>query len=183
MTRKEAIAAIEATLFISGDPIEIEVLSQGMHMPLLEVQSIVMEMQETYAEEDRGLELFQTEEGIQLRTKAVYKDVIRDVLKPVSRKTLSRSVLETLSVIAYHQPITRAEIEEIKGVSCDYSMQLLLKRNLIQSVGRKDTIGKPKLYGTTQDFLRFLDIHSLKELPPLKEPSPQDAEDGFEIGE
>lgn len=96
------------------------------------------------------------------------------MLNPVQRKTLSQASLEVLSIIAYKQPITRAEIEEIRGVKCDYSVMWLLQKGLIEEVGRKDTIGRPMLFGTTDLFLRHFGLSSISELPeqslPMEEP-------------
>jgi segregation and condensation protein B len=110
---------------------------------------------------------------VQLATRPLYaKDVIR-LLQPVQRQSLSQAAMETLAVVAYRQPVTRLEVEEIRGVKCDYSLQVLANKGLIGEVGRKETVGRPILYGTTEEFLAHFGIETLDDLPPLPEQSGQ----------
>ena len=104
---------------------------------------------------------------MQLGTRSDYAPYIEKLLQPVQKQTLSQAVMETLAVIAYKQPVTRAEIEAVRGVKCDYSVQALMNKRLICEVGRKETIGRPILYGTTDEFLRHFGISSLAELPTV----------------
>jgi len=168
LTHNEQLSAIEAILFVAGSGVEMESIARALGITQLEMNSLAEELL-ARNDDTRGLEICRTDDLLQMRTKAQYSDCIRDALKPVARKTLSRSVLETLSIIAYKQPITRGEIEEIKGVSADYSIQTLLSRKLIESAGKKKTIGRPTLYRTTSDFLRHFGIEDLSQLPPLPE--------------
>ena len=168
MNREEQAAAIEAILFVAGTGVELEVLAQALGITQLEISALADELIQK-KDDARGLEFSRTDDLLQLRTKKKYAGYVRDALKPVARKTLSRSVLETLSIIAYKQPITRGEIEAIKGVSADYSLQTLLPRKLIHSAGRKQTLGRPTLYRTTDEFLRHFGLSDLSQLPPLPE--------------
>lgn len=168
MNREEQAAAIEAILFVAGTGVELKVLAQALGITQLEISALADELIQK-KDDARGLEFSRTDDLLQLRTKKKYAGYVRDALKPVARKTLSRSVLETLSIIAYKQPITRGEIEAIKGVSADYSLQTLLQRKLIQSAGRKQALGRPTLYRTTDEFLRHFGLSDLSQLPPLPE--------------
>ncbi|MDL2220146.1 SMC-Scp complex subunit ScpB [Eubacteriales bacterium OttesenSCG-928-N14] len=162
-------AAIEAILFVSGEAVPLENIAQALEITVLEVDSLISDLTREMHEQNRGIELIRLEDSVQLRTNADYSEQVQKALKPLTEKTLSRSVLETLSIIAYKQPITRAEIEGIKGVSADYSVQALLQLKLIEPLGRKDVLGRPMLYGTSEGFLRHFGISSLSELPPLPE--------------
>lgn len=161
--------AVEAILFVAGEGVSLEDLSQALSVTLLEMDGILERMQNTIAAQKRGIEIFRYGDKVQLRTSKAYADQVQAALSPLSAKTLTRSVLETLSIIAYKQPITRAEIEAYKGVSADYSLKILFDRGLVNVVGRKDTLGRPLLYGTSESFMRYFNIASLQELPPLPE--------------
>lgn len=99
------------------------------------------------------------------------------LLQPVQKQSLSQAAMETLAVVAYRQPVTRAEVEQIRGVKCDYSLQSLMNKELIAEVGRKEALGRPILYGTTDNFLAHFGISSLKELPPMPEKPKDDSDD------
>ena len=172
MERLEQFGAIEAILFVSGEAVEIERIANALEEPLIAMDQILYEMEQHMKQQRRGIELVRLDEKVQMRTAADYSDYVQQAIHPLQERTLTRSVLETLSIIAYKQPITRAEIEAIKGVSADYSLQVLLARRLITCVGRKDTIGKPRLFGTTDEFLRHFGICSIEELPKLEEIQP-----------
>lgn len=179
MTRDEIKAAVEAILFIAGEAMPMEHLADALDIPLIEMESIIREMGE-HKPPDRGIEVYIHEDGIQLRTRMEQSPYIKNALRPTQRKSLSASVMETLSIIAYKQPITRTEIEAIRGVSVDYSMQVLLDRKLIERKGRKDVIGRPMLYGTTDEFLRHFNLTTLADLPPLPELE-EDSPEVFEV--
>jgi segregation and condensation protein B len=159
--------AIEAILFVAGEAIGVEDLAFALSLTLLETEALLVRMQLAMESQLRGLELFRFDDKVQLRTNKAYASEVQAALQPLSMKTLSHSVLETLSIVAYKQPITRAEIEAYKGVGADYSLRVLAERGLVTVVGRKDTLGRPSLYGTSENFLRYFGISSLKELPPL----------------
>ena len=106
---------------------------------------------------------------VQLATRPLYSEDVLRLLQPVQQQSLSQAAMETLAVVAYKQPVTRAEVEQIRGVKCDYSLQSLMMKGLIQEAGRKDTIGRPILYATTDMFLSHFGIQGLEDLPPLPE--------------
>ncbi|MDO5110890.1 MAG: SMC-Scp complex subunit ScpB [Clostridia bacterium] len=168
------ISIVECILFVSGEPLTFAELMSGLDMTQLELQSLLQRMDALYREEKRGIQLYMTEQTVQLVSNREYAPVIENMLQPVQAKSFSQSMLETLSIIAYKQPVTRAEIEAVRGVRCDYSVSQLLNIGMIQEVGRKDTIGRPMMFGTTDAFLRQFGLHSLKDLPQF---SPGDEEE------
>ena len=131
-------------------------------------------------ENDRyAFQVFHTGGGYQFLTKPAYQASIGILLKQQSKKRLSNAALETLSIIAYKQPITKAQIEQIRGVNCDYSIQRLLDKELLEIRGKSDTVGRPLIYGTTQNFMDYFGINDLNDLPTLKD----FAENENQIGE
>jgi segregation and condensation protein B len=124
-------------------------------------------MENTYRDENRGILLHVTDETAQLVSNRAFIEQVERLMQPVQKKSVSQSMLETLAIVAYRQPVTRSEIESVRGVRCEYAVAQLQKLNLIQAIGRKDVIGKPMLYGTTDEFLRKFGLHNLSELPPL----------------
>ena len=169
MNDAQARGALEAILFVAGEAVQLEDLARALEMTVLECDGFIDRMAQQYLAEQRGVEIIRIEDKVQFRTIRQYAEQVQTALKPLSERTLSRSVLETLSIVAYKQPVTRSEIEGIKGVSADYSLRTLLQRRLIEPVGRKETIGRPMMYGTTDEFMRHFGLSTLSELPPLPE--------------
>lgn len=168
LMRNEIKAAIEAILFTQAEPVSMEQLIETLDVPLVDLKDILLEMMAEYNEKERGIQILRGEQGYTLCTKPEYSDILNRMIQPV-RKRLSPAAMETLAIIAYRQPITRSEIESIRGVRTDKIITTLLDRGLIQEAGRKDVLGKPVLYVTGQDFLRLFGLSSLKDLPELKE--------------
>lgn len=168
LMRDEIKAAIEAILFIHSEPVSMEQLIETLDVPLLDLKVILQEMVIEYNDKNRGIQILRGDEGYSLCTKPEFSDVLNRMIQPV-KKRLSPAVLETLAIIAYRQPITRLEIENIRGVRSDKIVLNLLDRGLIQEAGHKDAVGKPVLYATSEEFLRLFGLSSLKELPDLKE--------------
>lgn len=167
MERKTAEAAIEAILFAVGDSVEIERLAGVIEQDTETTRKILSHMRERYQEEDRGIELVELEDSVQLCTKrSMYEYLIR-VAKQPRRIALTDVLMETLSIIAYKQPVTRLEIEKIRGVKCDHAVNKLIEYGLIRELGRLDAPGRPLLFGTTEDFLRHFGVHALDELPEM----------------
>lgn len=167
MDKSEAASVIEAILFVAGDPVDSRALAQALAISDEEVSAALDELGSRLDYERRGLHLRRFGSKAQLSIRAEYAGYVERLLQPVQKQTLSQAALETLAIIAYRQPITRLEVEEIRGVKCDYSIQMLCSRELITELGRKDTIGHPILYGTTDAFLAHFGIKSLEELPAL----------------
>lgn len=167
MDRIQAKAAIEAILFAMGDSVEISKLAEVTELKTKEVKSIIQEMMEEYQKEDRGIAIMELEDSVQLCTKPEMYEHLIKIAKTPRKITLTDSVLETLSIIAYKQPVTRVEIERIRGVSCDHALNKLLEYDLVTELGRLDAPGRPLLFGTTEQFLRSFGVKSLEELPEL----------------
>ena len=156
-------AAIEAILFATGNSVKLERLAEVLELNEEELNAAIETLKERYASNDRGICLTELEDAIQLGTKGEYYEYLIKLAKNHKRMTLSDTVIETLSIIAYKQPVTRAEIERIRGVSCDHAVNRLLEYDLIEEVGRLDAPGKPLLFGTTEQFLRSFGISSLED--------------------
>ena len=159
---------IESILFVSGKGLNISDLTDALGMQKSEVKKALTQLNEKYSDKS-GIKLITYNNKIQLATNPAYADSVAAVLNPIKEKELTNAALETIAIIAYRQPITRLEIEQVRGVNCDYAVQVLQKHELIEEVGRKDAIGKPILYGTTEKFLKRFQISSLKELPDYEQ--------------
>jgi segregation and condensation protein B len=167
-------AALEAILFSMGDSIDAESVAQALEVGEEEIRSVLDEMAQEYESPERGIRIIRLEGRYQLATKKEqYPALIRLVRQP-RKINLSDVVLETLSIIAYKQPVTRAQIEKIRGVSCDHAINRLLEYGLVCEAGRLDAPGRPILFGTTEEFLRHFGTDSLDDLPRI---SPVKVED------
>ena len=152
-------------LFVAGEGIEKSFITEKLNITDKELEKALKELQEIY-QSDNGIHLITYKNKVQLASNPAYADYISEVLKPIREKTLTRAALETLAIIAYKQPITKLEIEEIRGVNnADYAVQILIDQNVIEVVGRKDAVGKPLLFGTTDNFLKRFNLQDLAELP------------------
>ncbi len=167
MERQNAMAAIEAILFAMGESVELNRLAATLEMEKNEIKEILEQMQVNYDKEDRGITLIWLDESVQLLSKPSLYDYLIKIAKEPRKMVLTDTVLETLSIIAYKQPVTRLEIEKIRGVSCDHAINKLLEYELITELGRLDAPGRPLLFGTTEQFLRCFGVKSLDELPEL----------------
>ena len=159
---------IEAILFASGNGIAISELTDRLELQKSEVNRAISTLKVKYGG-DSGVRLLTYGGKIQFGTNPAYADSVTQVLSQIKEKELSAAALETIAIIAYRQPVTRLEIEQIRGVNCDYAVQVLLKHNMIEAVGRKDVVGKPILFGTTEDFLKRFQISGLSELPDYEQ--------------
>lgn len=166
---------IEALIFCSPAPIRLAdikaCLSEMFNadVPEEDIMGAIQRIEEKFEAEEFSFQLFKAAGGYQFLTKPAYQASISIMLKQQSKKRLSTSAMETLSIIAYKQPISKTEIENIRGVNCDYAVQKLLDKGLIEITGKADTIGRPMLYGTTSKFMEYFGISELSELPTPKE--------------
>ena len=163
----ERVGIVEAILFVTGNAVEKKEICRAMELTEGELEETLDALESGYDFDRRGLRLLRFGAHVQLATRPDYAPYVEKLLQPVQKQSLSQAVMETLAVIAYRQPVTKAEIEQVRGVKCDYSVQSLLTKGLIEEVGRKETLGRPILYGTTDDFLRHFCISSLSELPEI----------------
>lgn len=160
-------AAIEAILFSVGEAIDIKELAKVLELEVSDLDKIIDDMAEKYKDEDRGIHIVRLENAVQLCTKNKYYDILTKVLNMPQKHSLTDSLMETLSIVAYKQPVTRQEIEAIRGVSCVHAINKLVEYKLIAEVGRLDAVGRPILFGTTEDFLRSFGVTSMDELPVI----------------
>lgn len=167
-------SAVEAILFSVGESVSIDRLATALEMEKKQLAIMLQQVMDTYNESDRGIRMIELEESYQLCTKNEYYDVLSKVVNTPKKHILTDVLLETLSIVAYKQPITRPEIEAIRGVSCVHSINKLIEYNLVTEVGRLDAPGKPILFGTTEDFLRCFGVASTRDLPLI---SPDKIED------
>ena len=166
-------AAVEAILFAMGGSVEVEKIAAALEMKVESTEELLADMMEQYKKEDRGIQIVELEHAYQLCTKKeMYEYLIRVASQP-KKHVLTDVLLETLSIIAYKQPVTKLEIEKIRGVKSDHAVNKLVEYNLVCERGRLDAPGKPILFGTTEEFLRRFSSHSLDDLPS---PNPEQVE-------
>jgi segregation and condensation protein B len=158
---------LESILFVAGDAIEISAVADVLEISREELSDIADRFIEEKKRNDSGILLTKVEDKLQLCSNPEYTQYIEKVLQPVKKTRLSQSLLETLAIIAYRQPITRFEIEQIRGVKCNYSIAALIENGLIVRAGRKKALGNPLMYVTSEEFLRHFGITSLEEMPSL----------------
>ena len=167
-------AQIEAILFTMGEAVEAERIAMALDHDVDTVRRVARNMMDRYRSADRGIQIIELNDSYQMSTKqSMYESIIKIAHVP-KKHVLTEVLLETLSIVAYKQPITRQEIEAIRGVSCDHAVNKLVEYGLIAEIGRLDAPGRPILFGTTEDFLRSFGLASLEELPVVK---PEKVED------
>lgn len=167
MNNKQIQSAIEAVLFASGEPVTIQRLCDVFDLDNSDIKKHIEAIKKRYEETDSGLSVLKLENTYQIATKKEYSEYIRKAFD-IKRKTpLSPAAFEVLAVIAYNQPVTRAFIEQVRGVDCSGVITTLLEKELIEERGRLELPGRPLLYGTTKNFLRCFSVSDLSELPPL----------------
>ena len=167
-SKKDRIKSIiESILFVTGEPLSLREIAINLEMPPRYVEEVLNEMILDYETSSRGIKLISIKDEYQLVTKSENSDYIQKLLKKNKRQSLSQASLESLAIIAYKQPITRIDIDEIRGVKSESAIQKLIEKNLIKESGRLDVPGRPILYSTTDEFLRQFELNDLKELPSL----------------
>ncbi|MBQ9790686.1 MAG: SMC-Scp complex subunit ScpB [Clostridia bacterium] len=159
---------IESILFVAGEAVDAADIASKIDAGKAEILAAAKKLQERYGESS-GIQLQIFNNKIQLSSNPKYSEKVSEVLNPIRQRNLSKATLETAAIIAYKQPITRLEIEEIRGVGCDYAISILMEHGLIEVVGKKDTVGHPSLFGTTDEFLKRFNIESIDSLPDYNE--------------
>lgn len=165
MDRKQAEAIIEGILFTFGEALEPQRIAKALEMETKEVKEIILDMKNRWEEEGRGVQIVELDGAFQMCTSADIYDYLIRIAKQPRKQVLTDVLLETLSIIAYKQPITKSEIEKIRGVSCDHAVSKLVEYSLVTELGRLDAPGRPMLFGTTEEFLRSFGVSSIDELP------------------
>ncbi len=167
MNIKQTQGAIEAILFSAGESVELSAIAKAVGQSNEDTRRLIRDLMLKYKEEDRGIQLIELENAYQLCTKQEYYDCLVQIALQPKKAVLTDVMLETLSIIAYKQPVTRLEIEKIRGVKSDHAVNKLIEFGFIQEVGRLDAPGKPILFGTTEEFLRCFGVESKNELPAV----------------
>ncbi len=160
-------SAFESMLFTWGEPLDVKLAAEVMNINWKEAYTYFKELQEEYVQENRGIQIREINKSFQFVTNEENSDYIQRLCTPVKHKRLSQSALEVLAIIAYKQPVTKGEIEAIRGIKCDRVIEGLEKKELIKEVGRSNAIGRPILYGTTDEFLKAFGFRTLKDLPEI----------------
>lgn len=160
-------AIIEAILFTMGESVELEKIANALELDKNETKKIIDGMMKHYEDDSIGIKIIELNGAYQMCTKSEMYEYLIRIAKQPKRHVLTDVLLETLSIIAYKQPITKVEIEKIRGVSCDHAVNKLVEYNLVCELGRLDAPGRPLLFGTTEEFLRSFGVHSIEELPVL----------------
>ncbi|MDD7415850.1 MAG: SMC-Scp complex subunit ScpB [Treponemataceae bacterium] len=169
MDLNKETAIVEAVLFLDSEPLNEEAISKIAELSIDVVEVAIENLKEKYSAENSGVELSKITGGWVITPKKYIWNSLRERYGKKNEGKLSKSAMETLSIIAYLQPITRSEIEAIRGVSADNMIRLLIEKNLIKEVGKKDAPGKPTQFGTTKDFLKLFQLNSISDLPKLEE--------------
>ncbi len=164
---KKLIATLEAVLFAMGEPTEISKISQALSTDEIVIEEALAVLKARYSKEDSGICLLKLDDKYQLCSKTEFADSIRKIIEVKKNAPLSQAAFEVLAIIAYNQPVTKAFVEQIRGVDCSAVISNLCQKSLIEEKGRLDLPGRPLIYGTTPEFLRCFCISSLDELPPL----------------
>lgn len=165
--------AVECVLLVGGGPVTPDQLKETLGVPVELVHEVLRDLVAEYAE--RGLQIQALAGGYQLCTRPEFSEYVQRFLRLDQREPLSQAAVETLAIVAYRQPVTRAEIEAVRGVRCEHVLERLLDRHLIRDLGRKQALGRPILYGTTEGFLRHFGLRDLGALPPLRGNDPRSA--------
>ena len=168
-SRKSIKSAFESMMFTGGEPLDVKTAADVMNISRQEAMECFLELKDEYIQEGRGIVIRQINQSFQFVTREENSDYIRRLCTPVKMKKLSQSALEVLAIVAYKQPVTKGEIEAIRGIRCDRVMDGLIKKELVCEKGRADTVGRPILYGTTDVFLKNFGFSSIKDLPEIED--------------
>ena len=165
--KKTIKSAFESMLFVWGEPLDVKVAAEIFNINWKDAYDYFKELQSEYEQEGRGIKIREIDKSFQFCTNTDNYEYIERLCTPVREKRLSQSALEVLAIIAYKQPVTKGEIESIRGIKCDRVIEGLMKKELVEEVGRSSGIGRPILYGTTSVFLKYFGFKDLKELPDI----------------
>lgn len=166
-SKKSMKSAFESMMFVWGEPLDVKAAADVFDITKQEAYDLFKELQAEYEQEGRGIVIREINKTFQFVTREENADYIERLCTPVKARRLSQSALEVLAIVAYKQPVTKGEIEAIRGIKCDRVMEGLIKKDLVCEKGRSEAVGRPILYGTTDTFLKNFGFSSLKELPPI----------------
>lgn len=168
-SRKIIKSALETMMFVWGQPLEAKAAADVLNITKQEAVDCFRELKEEYLQENRGIVVREINGAFQFATKEENAEYVERLCTPVKAKKLSQSALEVLAIVAYRQPVTKGEIEAIRGIKCDRVMEGLMAKELVTAVGRSNGIGRPVLYGTTDTFLKNFGFSSIKDLPEIED--------------
>jgi segregation and condensation protein B len=168
-TKKTIKSAFESMLFVWGEPLEVKIAASAMSIDKAEALDYFKELQREYDEQERGIRIREIGGKFQFVTEESNFDYIRSICTPVHERRLTQAALEVLAIVAYKQPVTKGEIDSIRGVKSERVLEGLSKKGLVEERGRSDQVGRPILYGTTDVFLTHFDLRTLKELPAIED--------------
>ena len=178
---KSVKSALESLMFTWGEPLPVQMAAEALNISSGEAEEAFRELMAEYEQEGRGIRVRRIDKSWQFVTTAENSDYIERLCTPVKKRRLSQSALEVLAIIAYKQPVTKGEIEAIRGIRCDRVLEGLKAKDLVDVVGRSTGIGRPMLYGTTKTFLRYFDLADIRELPEIEDiESLIEAPEGYE---
>lgn len=166
-SKKTMKSALESMMFVWGKPLDIKDAAEVFNVDKKEIYDCCKELQAEYEQEGRGIVIREVNKSFQFVTRKENLDYIERLCTPVKHKRLSQSALEVLAIVAYKQPVTKGEIEAVRGIRCDRVIEGLARKDLVMEVGRSDAVGRPILYGTTDEFLKQFGFETLKELPGI----------------
>ena len=168
-SRKMIKSAFESMMFIWGEPLDSKNAGEVFGLTAKEAADIFRELKKEYDDADRGIRIREVDGSFQFISNEKNYDYIRTICTPVKTKKLSQAALEVLAIVAYKQPVTKSEIDSVRGIKSDRVLEGLVNKDLIEDVGRADSIGRPMLYGTTKTFLKYFDLSDIKELPEIED--------------
>jgi len=168
-SRKTMKSAFESMMFVWGEPLDVKTAAEVFNVDWKEAYACFQELVKEYEEQGRGIEIREIDKKFQFCTRLENNEYIERLCTPVKEKRLSQSALEVLAIVAYKQPVTKSEIESIRGIKCDRVLEGLAKKGLIAEVGRSGGIGRPILYGTTAEFLGYFGFKDLGDLPDIED--------------
>lgn len=171
MNRDEIYGAIEAILFASGTPVEVDRIVKALQLDTATVTDCINQLIELYSQNSKGIRIIRVNKSIQMCTNKEYGSYVRKIMDMKKNTPLSQAAMEVLAVVAYNQPVTKAFVEQVRGVDCSGVIGSLCLKELIEEKGRLELPGRPLLYGTTEHFLRCFSLETLEDLPPLPDPS------------
>ena len=181
MEIKELESALESVLFAAGEPVPVERLCLGLEVDRPTLDAVAQQLMDRYSYERRGIRLLRLDTSYQLASAPEFAPFVRQTLESRKPARLSQPALEVLAIIAYYQPVTRAYVDQIRGVDSAYTVSLLLERELIEEAGRRPVPGRPTLFKTTKNFLRSFGMSSLEELPELPDTTQEGAQLTMEL--
>src|SRR5690554_3470574 len=168
MEKKEKIGIIEGLLFAAGEAVSIKEIARIINEDINKTEILLNEMKDIFDYERRGIQIKKIKDQYQLATRSEHYDYIKKIMVTNNSTGLSKAALETLAIVAYKQPVTRMDIENLRGVKCERSLQKLIDKSLIKIIGRLNSPGKPMVYATTNEFLKYIGIESLDQLPDIE---------------